>query len=225
MEGAGTSSSNAPICDAEDFCCPICQEIYQTPVRTQSCQHVFCRKCLLKAIKASGALCPLCRGTLSRWERSAPTRASDIETEMRTFSAACTYCGKLAKLSYMRLHYKSCRSYQEEYGLAPKITNVQHNAIVPKPPETTYKCPLCPQEKLTRQTLLDHCIFMHYFEDGEAVCPICSSLPWGNPTRVTGSIVAHLNARHQFSYEEYMNVYLDEEAQYQAAIEKSSSLL
>ncbi|KAG8567736.1 hypothetical protein GDO81_013759 [Engystomops pustulosus] len=207
--------------EAEDFSCSVCQEIFQTPVRTQTCQHVFCRKCLLMAIKASGAHCPLCRGTLSRWERSAPTRASDIELKMRILSLGCTYCGKPVKLSYMRLHYKSCKSYQEEFGTASKDTKLQSDPFSTKPSDTTYKCPLCQHGDLNRKALLDHCNFMHYFEVAEAVCPICSALPCGDASQITGNIVGHLNARHQFNYEEFMNVYLDEEAQFQAAIEKS----
>ncbi|XP_077348742.1 E3 ubiquitin-protein ligase RNF138 isoform X1 [Lithobates pipiens] len=223
MEEATASSSAALSHDKEDFCCPICQEIFQTPVRIESCQHVFCRKCFMSAVKASGARCPLCRGAICRRERSAPTRASDIEIEMRTHSAGCMYCGKQVKLSCMRLHYKSCKSYQEEYGIAPKEPRGENTdgACATKPMETTYTCPLCPQQDLNRQALLDHCIFMHYFEDGEAVCPICCTLPWGNPGQETANIVAHLNSRHRFSYEEFMNVYLDEDAQYQAAIDKS----
>ncbi|XP_069815749.1 E3 ubiquitin-protein ligase RNF138 [Dendropsophus ebraccatus] len=207
--------------EPEDFSCSICQDIFQTPVRTHNCQHVFCRKCLLMAIKASGAHCPLCRGALHRWERSAPTRASDIEMKMRILSLGCTYCGKPVKLSSMRLHYKTCRSYQEEFGIAPKDSKVQSNPYTTKPLETSYKCPLCHQGNLNRKALLDHCNFMHYFEVAEAVCPICSALPGGDACHATGNIVGHLNARHQFNYEEYMNVYLDEEAQFQAAIEKS----
>ncbi|XP_075067456.1 E3 ubiquitin-protein ligase RNF138-like isoform X1 [Mixophyes fleayi] len=208
-------------CEKEDFSCPVCQEIFQTPVRTQSCQHVFCRKCLLMAVKASGAHCPLCRGALCRWERSTPTRASDIEMKMRSCSVGCMYCEKQVKLSYMRLHYKSCRSYQEEFGTTSKEAKVQSNICATNPLESTYNCPLCPQQSLDRRALLDHCNFLHYFEVMEAVCPICSSLPWGDPNQRTGNIVGHLNVRHRFNYEEYMNIYLDEEAQFRAAVEKS----
>ncbi|KAM5157839.1 E3 ubiquitin-protein ligase RNF138 isoform 2-T2 [Mantella aurantiaca] len=189
-------------------------------VRRSSKLH-FCRKCFLSAVKASGAHCPLCRGALCRWERSAPTRASDVDMKMRMRSAGCTYCGKQVTLSSMRFHYKTCKSYQEEYGFAPKESTGENAAYAAKPLDKTYTCPLCSQQDLNRQALLDHCVFMHYFEDGEAECPICCSLPWGIPGQLTSNIVAHLNARHRFSYEDFMNVYLDEDAQYQAAIEKS----
>ncbi|XP_040289439.1 E3 ubiquitin-protein ligase RNF138 [Bufo bufo] len=210
--------------DPEDFSCSICRDIFQTPVRTQNCQHVFCRKCLLMAIKASGAHCPLCRGALCRWERSAPIRASDIEMKMRILSLDCTCCGKLVKLSYMRLHYKTCKGYQEEFGTAAKDSKLHSDLYNAKQFDALYKCPLCQQGNLNRKALLDHCNFMHYFDVAEAMCPICSALPCGDTNYSTGNIVGHLNARHQFNYDEFMNVHLDEEAQFQAAIEKSYQL-
>ncbi|XP_073533063.1 E3 ubiquitin-protein ligase RNF138 [Phyllobates terribilis] len=209
----------------EDFRCSVCQEIFQTPVRTHNCRHVFCRKCLLMAFKAGGAHCPLCRGALSQWEGTTPTRATDLEAKMKTLYHACVFCGRQVKLSYMRIHYKSCKSYQEEFGTAPRVSHLfasdQSTSVINRL-DSIYKCPLCPQGNLNRKTLLDHCNVMHYFEVAQAVCPICSMLPGGDANFASRNIVGHLNARHQFNYEDFMNVRDDEEAQLQAAIEKSS---
>ncbi|KAG8442097.1 hypothetical protein GDO86_011044 [Hymenochirus boettgeri] len=121
MAEAATSSPD----QTENYLCPVCQEILQTPVRTQYCQHVFCRKCFLMAMKSGGAYCPLCRGPVCKRERSTPDRASDIDFEMRRLSGGCMYCRKQVKLYYMKLHYKSCRKYQEEYGISPKNQTIQ----------------------------------------------------------------------------------------------------
>ncbi|XP_053571850.1 E3 ubiquitin-protein ligase RNF138 [Bombina bombina] len=205
----------------EDFYCPVCQEIFQTPVRTQACEHVFCRKCFIMAMKSGGAHCPLCRGSVNKRERLTPTRAYDIETKMSNVSGSCSYCEKQLKLSYMRLHYKSCKKYQEEYGFLPKDPIVQTYPQITERHNTTYKCPLCPQQDMNRSTLLEHCNSLHYFQVVEMVCPICSTLPWGNPNETTANVVDHLNARHQFDYADFMNFVLDEDAQFQAAIVKS----
>ncbi|KAE8598658.1 hypothetical protein XENTR_v10016895 [Xenopus tropicalis] len=208
----------------EEYICPVCQEILQTPVRTQTCQHVFCRKCFLMAMKSGGANCPLCRGPVSKSERSAPARASDIDLEMRMLLGGCMYCGKQVKLHYMKLHYKSCRKYQEEYGLSPKDPTIQKDQKSTKCQDPKYKCPLCSEQNLSQRSLLEHCNNVHYYQEVEMVCPICATLPWGDPIQTTGNIIAHLNARHRFNYQEFMNIHLDEEAQFQKAIENSYKL-
>ncbi|CAI9150799.1 unnamed protein product [Rangifer tarandus platyrhynchus] len=104
----------------DDFYCPVCQEVLKTPVWTVACQHVFCRKCFLIAVRESGIHCPLC-----------------------------------------------------------------HGSIVPM------------------------------------TCPICVSLPWGDPSQVTRNFVSHVNQRHPFDYGEFVNLQLDEETPYQTAVEES----
>ncbi|KAJ7401590.1 hypothetical protein BTVI_02020 [Pitangus sulphuratus] len=62
----------APACFSEDdFYCPVCQEVFKTPVRTANCQHVWVR------------------------------------------------------FSWMRQHYKTCKKYQDEYGVSSIIPNLQ----------------------------------------------------------------------------------------------------
>ncbi|KAM4689457.1 E3 ubiquitin-protein ligase RNF138-like [Discoglossus pictus] len=110
------ANSSSPDYLDEDFYCPVCQEVLQTPVKTINCEHIFCRKCFLTAMKTSGAHCPLCRSPVKKKERFVPTRAANIEAEMRTRSGHCKCCGKLVKYHLMRRHYKTCWEYQEEFG-------------------------------------------------------------------------------------------------------------
>ncbi|XP_069588423.1 E3 ubiquitin-protein ligase RNF138 [Ranitomeya imitator] len=262
--------------ELEAFRCPLCQEIFKTPVRTHDCHHVFCRQCLLIAVGARGPHCPLCRGALYKWETTSPTRACDIEAMMKSLSHACLYCRRQVKLSYTRLHYKSCKRHQEEFAGAPRVSQVLASDQGPtRQLGLLYQCPLCEQGNLTRKDLLDHCnslllktalfllppspmtapperISAHQCNDKKNTlpikpfptegrlsslcwllppfhmvlqeeCPICSVLPVGNANYVSRNIVGHLNARHQFSYGDFMNVCDDEEAPLQAAIEESSA--
>ncbi|XP_029448554.1 E3 ubiquitin-protein ligase RNF138-like [Rhinatrema bivittatum] len=119
------SSSSISLLDDDEFDCPICQEVLQAPVRTMSCNHVFCRKCFLLAVKARGSHCPFCRGPVLRKERSVPKRDIDMENKMKRFSSACKCCGKQVKLYMMRRHYKSCKKYQEEFGSVPEHPELQ----------------------------------------------------------------------------------------------------
>ncbi|KAL1773684.1 E3 ubiquitin-protein ligase RNF138 isoform X1 [Sigmodon hispidus] len=227
----------------DDFYCPVCQEVLKTPVRTAACQHVFCRKCFLTAMRESGIHCPLCRGSVTRRERACPERALDLENIMRKFSGSCRCCSKKIKFYRMRHHYKSCKKYQDEYGVSSVIPNFkisQDSVRSSNRSETstsdntetyqentsssghpTFKCPLCQESNFTRQRLLDHCNSNHLFQIVPVTCPICVSLPWGDPSQITRNFVSHLNQRHQFDYGEFVNLQLDEETQYQTAVEES----
>ncbi|XP_051826242.1 E3 ubiquitin-protein ligase RNF138 isoform X1 [Antechinus flavipes] len=227
----------------DDFYCPVCQEVFKTPVRTAACQHVFCRKCFLTAMRESGIHCPLCRGNVTRRERACPERALDIENVMRKFSGSCRCCAKQIKFYRMRHHYKSCKKYQDEYGVSSIIPNFQisqdsvgnsnrsetstsdntetYQGDASSPGHPTFKCPLCQEANFTRQRLLDHCNNSHLFQIVPVTCPICVSLPWGDPSQITRNFVSHLNQRHQFDYGEFVNLQLDEETQYQTAVEES----
>ncbi|KAM5219710.1 E3 ubiquitin-protein ligase RNF138 isoform 1-T1 [Hipposideros larvatus] len=203
----------------------------------------FCRKCFLTAMRESGIHCPLCRGNVTRRERACPERALDLENIMRKFSGSCRCCAKQIKFYRMRHHYKSCKKYQDEYGVSAIIPNFQisqdsvgnsnrsetstsdnietYQENTSSSGHPTFKCPLCQESNFTRQRLLDHCNSNHLFQIVPVTCPICVSLPWGDPSQITRNFVSHLNQRHQFDYGEFVNLQLDEETQYQTAVEES----
>ncbi|XP_021044243.1 E3 ubiquitin-protein ligase RNF138-like isoform X4 [Mus pahari] len=137
----------------DDFYCPICQEVFKTPVRVAACQHV------------------------SNNEAPASENAEAFQEE------------------------------EEDNGNPPD--------------EPTFDCPLCEEVNMSRQRLLDHCNSSHRGHVVSVICPICLSLPWGDPTQLTRNFVSHLNQRHQFDYGDFVNLQLDEETQYQIAIEES----
>ena len=53
------------------------------------------------------------------------------------------------------------------------------------------------------------------------MCPICVSLPWGDLARLLEILLVIEIKRHQFDYGEFVNLQLDEETQYQTAVEES----
>uniref|UniRef100_A0A8B9IIV0 E3 ubiquitin-protein ligase RNF138 n=1 Tax=Anser cygnoides TaxID=8845 RepID=A0A8B9IIV0_ANSCY len=203
-------------------------EVFKTPVRTANCQHVFCRKCFLTAIRESGTHCPLCRGSVTKKERSYPKRALDVENNMKKASGGCRCCEKQVRFSWMRQHYKTCKKYQDEYGVSSIIPNLQisqdstgnssrndtisdnggmaNNQILQGDTSghPTFKCPLCQEANFTRQRLLDHCNNRHLYQIVPVICPICVSLPWADSNQVTRNLVSHLNLRHQFDYGEFV---------------------
>ncbi|KAJ7338783.1 hypothetical protein JRQ81_012685 [Phrynocephalus forsythii] len=213
----------AAICfNEDDYYCPVCQDVFKTPVRISICQHVFCRKCFLMAMKEGGTHCPLCRGIVTRKEKARPIRALDVENNMKKLLGSCRCCDKQIRFSRMRHHYKSCKKYQDEYGDLSIVPNLEISQdSTGSSGQPTYKCPLCPESNFTRQTLLDHCYDQHLYQIDPVICPICVSLPWGDPNWVTRDLVGHLNQRHQLDYGHFMNLQLDEETLFQNAVEES----
>ncbi|OXB81696.1 UNVERIFIED_CONTAM: hypothetical protein H355_008945 [Colinus virginianus] len=213
----------------EDFYCPICQEVFKTPVRTMNCQHVwvslllflpplsflqkrsprllrlpafiplssprplcrFCRKCFLTAMRESGTHCPLCRGSVTKKERSYPKRALDVENSMKKASGGCRCCEKQVD------------SRNDAVSANGEMANNQMRQGNTSG-HPTFKCPLCQEANFTRQRLLDHCNNRHLYHIIPVICPICVSLPWADSNQVTRNLVSHLNLRHQFDYGEFV---------------------
>ncbi|RMC15455.1 hypothetical protein DUI87_07647 [Hirundo rustica rustica] len=147
-----------------------------------------------------------------------------LKTPVRT--ANCQHVW--VRFSWMRQHYKTCKKYQDEYGVSSIIPNLQisqdatgnssrsdaisdtgemaNNQILQG--ETsghpTFKCPLCQESNFTRQRLLDHCNNRHLYQIVPVICPICVSLPWADTNLVTRNLVSHLNLRHRFDYGEFV---------------------
>uniref|UniRef100_A0A4W5KZ61 E3 ubiquitin-protein ligase RNF138 n=1 Tax=Hucho hucho TaxID=62062 RepID=A0A4W5KZ61_9TELE len=182
-------------CSEEDYDCPICQDVLKTPIRTRDCRHVFCKNCFRLAVRAQGPHCPLCRGPVSETEK----RATDVQQQMRERKGQCRACGTTTFLSKMRVHYKSCRKYLEEYGTP---------LDAPPPPVTP-----------TTQEV-SHVSVDTIHMTGQ-VCPICAATVWGNASYCSRNLIGHLAIRHCFSYDTYMNVGEDDYTQLCLAIQQS----
>nr|XP_015195014.1 PREDICTED: E3 ubiquitin-protein ligase RNF138-like isoform X1 [Lepisosteus oculatus] len=221
-----------------DFDCPICQEVFKTPIRTKTCKHVFCKHCFVAAVRACGPHCPMCRGPVSEDEK----RATDVARRMRTRRGRCRACGSCSVFSQMRRHYKYCRKYREEYGnpVVPRaqgtvsggaqstatIRNLtavhDHRPVLgPESMSMTYSCPYCQQPGLSDMSLVQHCRGNHVGNPAPVVCPICAATSWGNPSYYSTNFIGHLNQRHRFSYDNYTNTRVDEDALFHLAVEQS----
>ncbi|KAF5178114.1 Dna repair protein rad5 [Thalictrum thalictroides] len=84
--------------DGDDFDCPIC---ICPPINTviTRCAHIFCRACILKALKRPIPNCPLCRQTLSESDLfSAPPEPSDCESTVVPSKETSSKVAALLKL-------------------------------------------------------------------------------------------------------------------------------
>ncbi|XP_078541803.1 E3 ubiquitin-protein ligase RNF138-like [Lissotriton helveticus] len=214
------SAAQSPPCRSdEDFYCPICQEVFQTPVKTLACDHVFCRKCFQMAMKG-GAVCPLCRGRISHREIATPLRAFSLEQDMKTCYGRCKCCEQQVKYYRMRQHYLTCWKYQEEYGSPTKLTQ----ALSRNPSSGSsqlFECPVCMRRNLDRKGFVAHFNREHSYEAATLVCPICASMPWTEQNIEKRNLLDHLNRRHRFDYDDFMSPHLDEVSQFEAALAES----
>ncbi|XP_074642863.1 E3 ubiquitin-protein ligase KCMF1-like isoform X4 [Tubulanus polymorphus] len=60
-----------------------------------------------------------------------------------------------------------------------------------------FTCPYCGKMGYTEATLQEHVTSDHSDSSSEVVCPVCASLPGGDPNHVTDDFAAHLTLEHR----------------------------
>ncbi|XP_072902127.1 E3 ubiquitin-protein ligase RNF138 isoform X2 [Hemitrygon akajei] len=202
--------------ESKEFECPVCLQILERPVRTQ-CGHIFCECCHHINFTTNGGKCPLCRGVTSHKEPF----ATDIETKLRSTKAKCQDCGCEMYLIFMRKHMKVCSKVLEDLNqLANTCAQPTARHATPRSTEMlpTYSCPYCHARDYDEISLIQHCQTVHYLDHQRVVCPICTSMPWGDPNYQSRNFIHHLSLRHQFNYDSFVDYNQDEETMLQSAI-------
>ncbi|XP_028850538.1 E3 ubiquitin-protein ligase RNF114 [Denticeps clupeoides] len=202
--------------DVDNFICPVCLEIFESPMVTQ-CGHKFCSRCLKECLRPQKPVCAVCR--------SAPgncTKDTDLEAAIQTSTGACKGCGLEVCLPQMREHTSSCPKYQDYLEDAVRSTaQNQPVALRTIPNRYTFSCPYCNCHNLDQDGLVEHCSSQHTKDPRQVVCPICSSMPWGDPNYRSADFLQHLRMRHSFSYDTYVDFATDENAMMQEALKRS----
>lgn len=199
----------------ENFSCPVCLEIFEYPV-TLPCGHSFCDNCLDSCENMSGSTtCPVCRTGFNAHQKS---RAVHIERQILRSTSSCPGCNRQFPVQKLRAHRASCTQMSSP-SFVPVATTSQ-----PRPEaknRETFTCPYCYQTNLDCNGLLQHVNNNHKHEMQSVVCPICASMPWGNPNQKSGNFVHHLNLRHKFEYGTYVDYDKDEDAVLQQVLAQS----
>uniref|UniRef100_A0A8D0BCG8 E3 ubiquitin-protein ligase RNF114 n=1 Tax=Salvator merianae TaxID=96440 RepID=A0A8D0BCG8_SALMN len=204
-EGAGASDAGR-LDPLNRFTCPVCLEVFETPVRAP-CGHVFCTPCIQECLKPKKPVCGVCRSTLSYG-----SRALDLEKQIETTETTCNGCNKKMYLSKLRSHAASCLKYQNyimEGVRAVTKDPPQDNRSVPN--RFTFPCPYCSERNLDQEGLVEHCRKHHSMDAKRVVCPICASMPWGDPNYRSANFMEHLQRRHQFCYDTFVDYNVDED--------------
>lgn len=200
----------------ENLKCPVCLEIFENPVSIP-CGHKFCENCLDSCENVSGsATCPVCRTGFDIHQKR---KARDIERQIGFSIGTCSECNRKFPMSKLREHSSSCGTTSHS-SFAPVASTSQPW------PETknrsTFTCPFCYQSNLDCKAILQHVNSYHKNEKQSVVCPICASMPWGNPRQKSGDFVQHINLRHKFEYDTFVDFSNDEDAILQQVLAQSA---
>ncbi|ELR58764.1 RING finger protein 166, partial [Bos mutus] len=183
----------------------------------------FCGECLQPCLQVPSPLCPLCR---LPFDPKKVDKAAHVEKQLASYKAPCRGCSKKVTLAKMRVHVSSCMKVQEQMANCPKfVPVVPTSQPIPSavPNRSTFACPYCGARNLDQQELVKHCVDNHRSDPNRVVCPICSAMPWGDPSYKSANFLQHLLHRHKFSYDTFVDYSIDEEAAFQAALALSLS--
>lgn len=214
----------APVSDLSHFTCTVCMNLFYNPTRI-SCgnRHVYCRECVINLQPVEGKfLCPACRTPFKK-DNSIP--ANDIDILLKSSIGQCQICSAQMDLLQLRDHQDQCgqsaaASLSSQLRFKP-IKETSQPVPQPGPNRMTFCCPYCNQPNLDSKDMVEHCNSMHFHDRRQVVCPICTSMPWGDPNLVSINFMQHLNTRHKFEYDTYVDYDQDDDAMLRAAIAAS----
>lgn len=202
--------------DLSAVTCSVCMEVFDNPHRI-SCGHCFCHRCLDHFISQTSSICPMCRQTFN--VRSCQ---KDDETEqyLRNMMTRCMGCQTQLFLYQLREHASRCdqlKMLEKENVEKRKIAS----PVVDATNRHTFQCPYCKLAHLDQMGFVKHCNEKHATSRQLVVCPICASMPWGDPNFKSANFIQHLNARHRFEYDTYVDYQQDDDAMLHAALTAS----
>ncbi|XP_071958403.1 E3 ubiquitin-protein ligase RNF166-like [Antedon mediterranea] len=203
--------------EEDEFTCAICLEIYIKPVKIQ-CGHVFCTGCISDDSQLASPKCSLCREVYNPVKTR---KDKELEKKMDKTKRNCSGCQKKFSLSKLNVHMSTCAKLAVNSGLHQfqpiAKTNQKHEVVN----RSTFKCPYCGARNLDCEGLRKHCNQMHKNDTAPVTCPICASMPWGDPNYKSSDFLSHLNMRHKFEYGTYVDFHNNEDEVLRQVLEQS----
>ncbi|KAL4235102.1 hypothetical protein ACF0H5_006740 [Mactra antiquata] len=147
--------------------------------------------------------------------------ASTVSSEMKTLKLPCHGCNNQIIVAEMNAHIENCDKIEKQINYFKPVKETAQQVPKNLPNRSTFSCPYCSLSNLDCNGLRDHCNEKHRSNRDHVVCPICASMPWGNRNQTSSDFIQHLNIRHKFEYDTYVDYGQDDEAMLQAAIQAS----
>ncbi|GBG27869.1 E3 ubiquitin-protein ligase RNF114 [Hondaea fermentalgiana] len=153
---------------------------------------------------------------------------ADTETAQALVSRKlrCPSCNEEVQASALRKHKAGCAA---EMKAAQDSVEQARARVKPdasrNPNRSTFKCPFpdCPADHMDGKDLCAHFDTVHPGASCAAICPVCVTMPWGDPNYISRDVVGHIRLRHKFTYDEYVDYQEagDEDAILQAVLRQS----
>mmetsp|Transcript_91640 Transcript_91640/g.144897 ORF Transcript_91640/g.144897 Transcript_91640/m.144897 type:complete len:263 (+) Transcript_91640:58-846(+) len=190
----------------DEFRCCICL-CAQEKVLLMHCSHRVCISC---ADCAGLKLCPVCCKEVPK-ERQADAEFAELALNTR-LSCACGI-----EVPLLEADQHDC----EKTRVSTSSLLYHGKAAQKHVNRSTFNCPLCQEPNLSRQGLLEHCQKYHLSAPARAICPICASMPWGDPSYYSNDFVQHLQLRHKCDYDVLADYNASEEESVRRALQAS----
>ncbi|MBZ3878104.1 E3 ubiquitin-protein ligase RNF114 [Sciurus carolinensis] len=170
-----------------------------------------------ECLKPKKPVCGVCRSALAPG-----VRAVELERQIESTETSCHGCRKNFFLSKIRAHVATCSKYQNYIMEGVKATT-KDASLQPRnvPNRYTFPCPYCPEKNFDQEGLVEHCKLSHSTDTKSVVCPICASMPWGDPNYRSANFIEHIQRRHQFSYDTFVDYDVDEEDMMNQVLQRS----
>ena len=177
----------------------------------QDCHSRFCNDCITTFMQSTrNAVCPVCRGPLESLMSDAAADTAILST-----SHQCD-CGQTMLLSEYNAHTNACPALKQ--AVKQGVANAP-KAKEPVVNRSTFSCPHCEAQHMSRETLLTHYSERHSQMPG--VCPICVAMPWGDPNFVSQDLEGHLHTRHQYDTDTYTDYAMEDDEILQMILQES----
>lgn len=179
----------------DEFYCIVCSKIMLKPVLHKSCGSSICDECLNKMlIEDVNAVCPVCRGLFLS---DTLMQNTDLENRIQNTYIPCK-CGAQLFATQYDSHIETCQTHLNFLSTAIQSVKQPSTGAVNR---STFKCPCCSIANLTQEALIKH--FKQTHGKVQGVCPICASMPWGDPNYISSDLGGHLSFRHKYDVSTY----------------------